>query len=131
MKKFLHKSLLLTIVAVMAMSLSSCDERFWRDDVLGTWGLIAYSDEYNEYSVGYHDYMYEEYVFYEDGSGFYTSNSGVRTQFYWDEYSSRHLVLKHSDGMVEDFYYRYDRGDLVMSHDPSFVYYYVYERIRY
>ncbi|GEM_PF-3098927 len=110
---------------LMSVMLSGC-EFDDRDDFLGTWESYAECDGYEEYE----QYAYERttYSFYADGTGYYIQNN-LRTTFYWDRLSSRHLYLRHSDGLVEDFYYRYDRGDMLVSADPTFYTYIIYRYV--
>ena len=39
-------------------------------------------------------------------------------------------MLRHSDGLLEDVYYEFDDGYLLMSSDPSFFTYRVYSPVR-
>ena len=105
----------LTLVLVLALALGAC--RWEDDDFLGTWESYAYFDGYDEYEL----YLDERstYSFYRDGTGFY-SQLGYRNEFVWDEYNRGHLYLRHSDGDVEDFYYKFSRGDMLVSPTPSF-----------
>ena len=111
----------LMMLLVMTLAVSSCG--FESNDFLGTWESFAYFDGYEE--IGLYDYERVSYSFYNDGTGFYVQNN-LRTQFYWDEYSHGHLYLRHSDGLTEHFYYRYDRGDMLVSGDRSFSTYTVF-----
>ena len=81
---------------LMSVMLSGC-EFDDRDDFLGTWESYAECDGYEEYE----QYAYERttYSFYADGTGYYIQNN-LRTTFYWDRLSSRHLYLRHSDGLM-------------------------------
>ncbi|MBR5102622.1 MAG: hypothetical protein IK092_05815 [Muribaculaceae bacterium] len=125
MKKIYH----LLIVALLVPLFSACDE-FDTAPYLGTWGLVAYGENGHEWEASYGS-DYEEYVFYDDWTGFFSNGMGVRTQFYYDERGSRHLYLRHSDGITEDIYYRFDRGYMIMSNNSSFYSYRVYDRVRY
>lgn len=115
----------LIVLLLMSVMLAGC-EFDDRDEFLGTWDSFAYFDGYDEYEQ--YDYERTTYAFYADGTGYYIQDN-LRTTFYWDRMSSRHLYLRHSDGLVEDFYYRFDRGDMLVSADPSFHYYTVYRYV--
>ncbi|MBO7609393.1 MAG: hypothetical protein J6S96_04245 [Muribaculaceae bacterium] len=110
---------------MLSVMLSGCG---WddREDFLGTWESYAYCDGYDEYEQ--YDYERVTYAFYDDGTGYYIQES-LRTTFYWDRIGSRHLRLRHSDGLTEDFYYRFDRGDMLMSSNNSFHEYLVFRYI--
>ncbi|MBO4870782.1 MAG: hypothetical protein J5565_02220 [Muribaculaceae bacterium] len=114
----------LTMLLLMTFAVNSCG--FEEDDFLGTWESYAEYNGYEEYEL--YDYERVIYAFYNDGTGFYTQ-SGRRTQFYWDELSRGHLYLRHSDGLTEDFFYRFDRGDMLVSTDRSFRTYQVFAYI--
>lgn len=115
---------MMLLLFTLTVAMSGCS---WEDDnFLGTWESFAYSDGYNEYELSYYERV--TYSFYNDGTGFYVQNNGLRTQFYWTEYSRGHLYLRHSDGLTQDFYYRFDRGDMIMSESPGF---YTYTVLRY
>lgn len=117
----------LTLLMILALAFSGCD---WEDDdFLGTWESYAYYDGWDEFEL-YNDERCS-YSFYRDGSGRYTQIDPVTRRYYstdfiWDEYSRGHLYLRHSDGEVEDFYYRFSRGDMLVSSSPSFHTYYVF-----
>ena len=109
-------------VLLMGVCLSGCN---WTDDdFLGTWESYAYYDGYEEYNIYGIDRV--RYTFYDDGTGLYVQNNGLRTHFEWHEYRYGHFYLRHSDGLTEDLYYRFDRGDLIMSDSPNFYTYTVY-----
>ncbi|MBQ7691517.1 MAG: hypothetical protein IJT30_10075 [Muribaculaceae bacterium] len=111
----------LAILLLMAVALVSCE---WEDDdFLGAWESYAYNDGHGEYEL--YDNDRSTYVFYSDGTGYY-SQWNFSTDFRWSEYSYGHLVLHHSDNLVEDFYYRFDRGDMLVSGDRSFYTYTVF-----
>ena len=117
----------LTLLVLVALSLNACN---WDDDdFLGTWESYAYCDGYDEYEL--YDYERVVYAFYNDGTGYYSQydsyyNRWYTTDFRWDEYSHGHLYLRHSDGLTEDFYYRFDHGDMLVSESPSMYTYTVF-----
>ena len=112
------------MLLVMTLAVSSCGfEKNDYLDFLGTWDSYAYFDGYDEYELYNSERV--SYSFYDDGTGFYIQNN-LRTQFYWDEISRGYLRLHHSDGLTEDFYFRFDRGDMLVSDSRSFYTYYVF-----
>jgi len=121
----MKKSYIYILLGLLTLGLTACNihERYW-----GTWGLVAVNEGFGEYDILTIDY--EEYSFYDNWTGRYQSNSGVYTSFTYDEYSRDHLVLHHSDGLLEDVYYEFDDGYLLMSSDPSFYTYRVYSPVR-
>jgi hypothetical protein len=116
------------MLGLLTLGLTACGDRFFSERYWGTWGLVAVNDGYGEHDILTIDY--EEYSFYDNWTGRYQSNSGVYTSFTYDEYSRDHLVLRHSDGLLEDVYYEFDDGYLLMSSDPSFFTYRVYSPVR-
>lgn len=118
----------LMLLGVLALCVSSCGDRYYSERYWGTWGLVAVNEGSGEYDILSVDY--EEYSFYDNWRGRYQSNSGVYTNFDYDDYGRGHLVLHHSDGLVEDVYYEFDDGYMLMSSDPSFYTYRVYAPVR-
>ena len=112
-------------LALMSVMLTGCglDDK---DEFLGTWESYAFCDGYEEFEQ--YDYERMTYCFYDDGTGYYIQGT-IRTTFYWDKMSGRHLYLRHSDGLTEDIYYRFDRGDMLMSGEPSFHTYTVFQYV--
>ena len=111
---------LFTLILVSIM-LTGCgfDDR---DDFLGTWESYAYCDGYAEYEL--YDDEVVSYAFYEDGMGYYIQGN-LRTTFEWYREGRNHLRLRHSDGLVEDLYYRFDGRDMLISNESYFDHYYV------
>lgn len=124
----MKKSYIYIMLGLLTLGLTACGDRYFSERYWGTWGLVAVNDGYGEHDILTIDY--EEYSFYDNWTGRYQSNSGVYTSFTYDEYSRDHLVLHHNDGLLEDVYYEFDDGYLLMSSDPSFFTYRVYSPVR-
>ena len=113
----------LLVVALLGVVALSCDEPY-RSHFYGTWESISFVQNGIEYSIGYGDY--ETYSFFDDGTGIYTNELGGRMDFYWDEYDYDQLKLRYFNGETVWVYYRFDRGDLLMTRDASWWNYWVY-----
>ena len=117
----------LTWLLLLAVLVGGCE--LVEDDFLGTWESYAYYDGYEE--TGLYPDEYCTYAFFRDGTGIYSRQNSINgrmyeTDFRWQELSRGHLYLRHSDGEVEDFYYRFRGGDMLVSSTPSFHTYMIY-----
>ena len=116
----------MAMLLLMTFALSGCG--FDEDDFLGTWESYAEYDGYEEYEL--YDYERESYTFYNDGTGIYVHNN-IPSYFRWTELSRGHLLLQHDNYLDEDFFYRFDRGDMLVCTDRMFHTYRVFARIAY
>lgn len=116
--------LMATLVAMMALGTTSCDDEYDYRDIAGCWEL--YADEVgpvNEYDV-------DKYYFYEDGSGtygYYDHGEWVGdVTFVWS-FSGDHSICVDF-GRGERYYYYVDmRGrSLYLSEYPDFYTYLQY-----
>ncbi len=101
---------LLTIVTLM-VTLTGCGNDYRYSDLLGRWELVSVIE--NEYEYELERGEYEEYTFYDNGTGIYLNEFGTRVDFYWDEYS-RKVDIRFSDGIIEHLYYEFDRDYLIL-----------------
>lgn len=123
-KKSLYLGMLLLMMCTLT---SSCDEHWW-SLLVGRWELVSYVE--GGYERGLYPGEYEEYHFRDDGTGEYYAAGGVYTTFYWDEIESHRVELRHSDGLVERFYFEKQGDYLSRSDTPSFYNYTLFYRTR-
>lgn len=118
------------ILALMGVVLSSCNRvEFYDAPFLGTWDAVYYVEN------GYRDVLYRDevhsYVFYSDGTGVYRGYDKYgyeyQDRFYWDEGVNGKLYLRYRDGGNQVLFYDFDRRYLLLTEDPSFRRYYMYE----
>ena len=104
----------LLALAILMLVMSSCgDDYYYRSsDLLGRWQKISVIDEGYEYDLVVGEY--EEYIFYDDGTGIYQNEMGTRVDFFWDERGYNKVDIRFSDGITEYLYYEFDRGDLIL-----------------
>lgn len=116
----------LLVLVVLSIGLNSCyEDRPYYEPFLGTWESVSYVENDYEYPLRHGEW--HRYIFYSDGTGYYEQEDGLRTRFYWDEYSGHRLELRHSDGLNEYLYYDFDRRYLLLSTHSNFRTYFVYE----
>lgn len=114
------------VLAVLMLSLNSCDERHrYHDPILGSWEAVSYVEGNYEYNIN--PQAYHRYSFYEDGTGIYVDDRGYRYDFIWDYGGSYQLRLRYHDGSVDWLYYDFDGRYLLLSTDYDFFSYYVYD----
>ncbi|MBR1882527.1 MAG: hypothetical protein IJ808_05855 [Muribaculaceae bacterium] len=107
----------LATLAVLMLAVTSCED----DDhyyILGHWEKVAVVENGYEYPLDYGEY--EEYYFYDDGTGIYWSETGIQTEFFWNTDYNNQLYIRHSDGLTERLYYRMRHGELLLSEDWAF-----------
>ena len=132
MKRFFYMLLL----AVISMTVVSCDEREWwdtphiTDDVVGSWESYYEFDGYEEFDIWGSDVM--RYDFYRDLTGRYTFFSAGRyyyIDFLWRTDGNR-LQIWYDDGLIENMYYSFDlNGDLIVSSSRYFNQYIAYRPV--
>jgi len=112
------KSIQAALVAcVLMLALQGCESHYYDGyyhELLGTWRMTAVGE--NGYERDYYAGEYEQYTFYEGGTGVYYNEMYGTTYFEWNEVASGHVILYHDDGVIEDFYYNFDfDGYLIVS----------------
>lgn len=100
--------ILMTLLAVMAL-LYSCETH---SRLLGRWETVSIIQNGYEYDLARGEY--EQYIFYDNGTGLYINEFGTRVDFYWDERSYGKLSMRFSDGIVETPYYEFDGNYLIL-----------------
>ncbi len=116
MKKFYT----MLALATMLVALSSCsrDYDYYRhSDLLGRWEKVSVIEDGREYELVRGEY--EQYIFYDNGTGWYQNEMGTRVDFYWDERGYDKVEIRFRDGIIEALYYEFDRGDLILWDTPS------------
>ena len=121
------------LIAVVSMTVMSCDEREWwdtphfTDDLVGSWESYYEYDGYGEFDIRGFDVM--RYEFYSDLTGRYTFFSSGRLyyiDFMWRADGNR-LQIWYDDGFNESMYYSFDfNGDLIVSSSRYFNQYIAY-----
>ncbi|MBR1543979.1 MAG: hypothetical protein IJ626_03700 [Muribaculaceae bacterium] len=124
----MRKLIIAFALVTMTLGLNSCLDNY-RYPFYGTWGLVSFVEGDLEYAIA--DNEYEEFSFFEDGTGMYSDIYG-RERFYWDEISTDRLRLRYmSSGLVEDVYYDYSHNTLFLSGEYNFYAYRVYAPVVY
>ena len=118
----------LLVLLVVSVMLSGCGFEDDYEEILGMWDSFAFYDGYEEYEQN--EYERDTYTFYRDGTGIYLHGT-TRTSFSWEMVGNRHVFLRHSDLMDEDFYYRFDGRYMLVSGDRYFNTYTVYYKVDY
>lgn len=108
----------LMMMFTLMVALSSCGDDYYYSDLLGRWQKVSVIENDYEYDLARGEY--EEYVFFDNGTGLYQNEYGTRVDFWWDEYGHDRVHIRFSDGIVEDLYYRFEGSYLIMSDTPSF-----------
>ena len=108
---------LMTLVT-LSLALSSCgdDWEYWNSDLVGHWEMVSVIENGQEYALEYGEY--EEYTFYDNGTGVYRNEFGTRVRFDWYERGSRKVELRFDDGITEVYYYEFE-GDYLIFYETS------------
>lgn len=108
---------LMTLVT-LSLALSSCGDEweFWNSDLVGHWEMVSVIENGQEYDLTIGEY--EEYTFYDNGTGVYRNEFGTRVRFDWYERSGRRVEMRFDDGITEVFYYEFE-GDYLIFYETS------------
>ena len=108
---------LMTLVT-LSLALSSCGDEweYWNSDLLGHWEMVSVIENGHEYDLAIGEY--EEYTFYDNGTGVYRNEFGTRVRFDWYERSGRRVEMRFDDGITEVFYYEFE-GDYLIFYETS------------
>ena len=108
---------LMTLVT-LSLALSSCGDEweFWNSDLVGHWEMVSVIENGQEYDLAIGEY--EEYTFYDNGTGVYRNEFGTRVRFDWYERSGRRVEMRFDDGITEVFYYEFE-GDYLIFYETS------------
>ena len=102
----------LLTLATLLVAMSSCGHDYYNSDLLGRWEKVSVIENGYEYELERGEY--EQYIFYNNGTGIYVNEFGTRVDFYWDEYGYDRVNIRFSDGITEYLYYSFDRGYLIL-----------------
>ena len=104
----------LLTLAILFVAMSSCERSiyYYSSDLLVRWEKGSVIENGYEYELARGEY--EQYIFYDNGTGIYVNEFGTRVDFYWDEYGHDRVNIRFSDGIDEYLYYSFDRGYLIL-----------------
>jgi hypothetical protein len=134
MKKIYYK-LILALVSMMAMTMTSCDNKWdgpvYVEEIVGSWVSEYGRDFRGEFDLVGIEVVY--FDFYRDHTGRYTYYSDYGIPYYIDfDWYTRGdmLFINYYDGKREAIFYGYDNyGYLLMSTDSDFYEYTAYRQI--
>ena len=128
MKKFY----LISMLALMMLSLSSCHDRDWNsayyvEDIVGSWVSEFGTDYYGSYDIrGYDVVRYDFFYNYTGRYTYYSAYGLDYVDFDWETRGNR-LFIRYYDGDFENLYYGFDDyGYLILSTDSRFYNYTAY-----
>ena len=109
---------LMTLVS-LSLALNSCgdDWEYYNSDLLGTWEKVSVIENGREYDLLAGEY--EEYTFYDNGTGVYRNEFGTRVGFDWYERGYRKVEMLFDDGLNEYLYYEFEGNYLILYGDSS------------
>lgn len=108
----------LMTLATLSLALSSCgdDWEYWNSPLLGHWEKVSVIENGREYDLEIGEY--EEYTFYDNGTGVYRNEFGTRVHFDWYERSGHRVEMRFDDGIDEYLYYEFE-GDYLLLYENS------------
>ena len=109
---------LMTLVT-LSLALSRCGDEweYWDSDLIGHWEKVSVIENGREYDLEVGEY--EEYTFYDNGTGVYRNEYGTRVRFDWYERSGRWVEMRFDDGLDEYPYYEFEGNYLILYDNSS------------